>query len=73
MSTRIFGFKTKVDVQEHIEIILIETVRASLRWPSFMVNCCEPLHPVHHPKENSSAASNTKMSDWKERILLALI
>lgn len=72
MSTRIMGFKAGFEAGKCIDRILKETVKGSLRWPSTMTKCCEPLHSVHHPKESSSGAKHARVPDWKLRIRAAL-
>lgn len=72
MSTRVFGFQSAVDVEDGMHKILKEAVKGSLRWPSSMTKLCEPLHAVHHPKESSSGANESKVLDWKLRISWAL-
>lgn len=68
MSTRIMGFKSGIEINNHIEKIIKGVVKKSLSWPSGMSRSCQVLYSVHHPKENGSDMYKAKMVGWKLRL-----
>jgi len=72
LSTKIFQFKSDTNQTEALDDILAKTVKASLRWPTEVINqYCFNVKSVVHP-QSQKHKDETSLQAWRQRLINTL-